>query len=280
MPSNNVKKHILKAYDNKEFLHSKDGRILRILSEYLYPEIKFKNYGIKKTVIFFGSARIHSKEHIDSKISMLNEKLNTIISPTQKKSIESEIESLQHKLKMSHYYDEARDLSSQLVKWSNSLNSKDKLYVASGGGPGIMEAANRGAFEAGGISIGMNISLPFEQVPNPYINDDLNMEFHYFFLRKFWLVYLAQILIVFPGGFGTIDELMEVLTLRQTKKMKRPRLVILYSEKWWRSVINFDFLIENGVISSKDMNLFKFVNTPEEAMNYIQQELTKFKFQR
>jgi len=268
--------HTLKAYDNKNFLHSKDSRILRILAEYMYPEQRFKTLGVKRTIIFFGSARIEPKDIIEKQIEKLQAKIDLSTKESDKMKLEFEV--LNNKLFLSRFYDEAKDLSFKLTKWSLDLPTKEKIHITTGGGPGIMEAANRGSQEAGGQSIGLNISLPFEQKPNPYIHENLNFEFHYFFMRKFWLVYLSQVLIVFPGGFGTIDELMEVLTLRQTNKMKSPRLVILYNEEWWRKIINFGYLADMGMINHQDMKLFKFVNSPEEAFEYIIGELTKNKY--
>jgi uncharacterized protein (TIGR00730 family) len=263
----------LKAYDNKDFLHSKDGRIIRIMSEYLYPEQKLRRAGIKRTVIFFGSARFKSREDILDKIQEEKSLLKSAKTVAGKKKIRKRLDELNGNLKMSDYYEDARKLSYMLTDWSNTLDKKDRINISTGGGPGIMEAANRGAYEAGGKSIGLNISLPFEQVPNPYISPNLNFEFHYFFMRKFWLIYLAQIMIVFPGGFGTIDELMEILTLRQTGKMHSPKRIYLYSSKWWKNVINFDFLAEMGVIHKDDLKLFKFVNSPEEAFKLIKADL-------
>jgi len=263
----------LKAYDNKDFLHSKDGRIIRIMSEYLYPEQKLRRAGIKRTVIFFGSARFKSREDILDKIQEEKSLLKSAKTVAGKKKIRKRLDELNGNLKMSDYYEDARKLSYMLTDWSNTLDKKERINISTGGGPGIMEAANRGAYEAGGKSIGLNISLPFEQVPNPYISPNLNFEFHYFFMRKFWLIYLAQIMIVFPGGFGTIDELMEILTLRQTGKMHSPKRIYLYSSKWWKNVINFDFLAEMGVIHKDDLKLFKFVNSPEEAFKLIKADL-------
>jgi uncharacterized protein (TIGR00730 family) len=263
----------LKAYDNRSFLHSKDGRIIRIMAEYLYPEQKLRRAGIKRTVIFFGSARFRSRENILSEIGEQKVLLKSEKSVTKKKAIKSVLEQLNRDIKLSEYYEDARKLSYLLTDWSNSLAKKNRINISTGGGPGIMEAANRGAYEAGGKSIGLNISLPFEQKPNPYIDPNLNFEFHYFFMRKFWLIYLAQIMIVFPGGFGTIDELMEILTLRQTGKMHSPKRIYLYSSKWWKNVINFDFLAEMGVIKKEDLKLFKFVNSPEQAFKLIKADL-------
>jgi len=268
-------KSAMKAYNNREFLHSKDGRIIRMISEYLYPEQRLKRAGIKRTVIFFGSARFKAREDVLNETNEQKELLKTEKSAAKKNEIKKAIKELELKLKLSKYYEDARKLSYMLTDWSNGLEKKERIHISTGGGPGIMEAANRGAYEAGGKSIGLNISLPFEQVPNPYIAPDLNFEFHYFFMRKFWLVYLAQIMIVFPGGFGTVDELMEILTLRQTGKMHSPKRIFLYSSKWWKNVINFDFLAEMGVINKEDLHLFKFVNTPEQAFKLIKEELSE-----
>jgi hypothetical protein len=262
---NSNHKHIKKAYDDKSFLHSRGGRILRIASEYLYPEQQLKKMGIKRTVIFFGSARISSPEIVQKKIDKLLKKSNNLLDE-EKNTTDIELRRLKKQLALSVYYSDAQKIAYELTKWSQMQPKSEQIHIGSGGGPGIMEAANRGANEAGGMTIGLNISLPFEQESNPYIHPDLNFEFHYFFMRKFWFVYLSQVMIVFPGGFGTIDEMMEIMTLKQTKKMRKPRLIILYSENWWKNVINFDFLVENEVISKSDLELFRFVNTPEEVI--------------
>lgn len=259
----------LKSYDNKEFIHSGNGRLIRILSEYLYPEQRFNKFNINRTVIFFGSARIQPKEKVLNKISEVEKKLISSKDENLKEKLTNELHFLNKKLEMSKYYDESYELSYRLSKWSDTLPIKKKFFICTGGGPGIMEAANRGAFDAGEKTIGLNISLPMEQDPNPYLTPELNFEFHYFFMRKFWLVYPAIALIVFPGGFGTIDELMEVLTLRQTEKFKKPRLILLYSEDYWKKIINFDALVEYGMISKEDTQLFFIANTPEEAMNIL-----------
>ncbi len=267
-------KPALKAYDNKRFIHSRDGRIIRIMAEYLYPEQRLKRAGIKRTVIFFGSARFKSREDVQKQINIKKKEIVAAKDKLTKKRLQKELEKLNLQLKLSKHYEDARKLSYLLTKWSNTLDKREQIHISTGGGPGIMEAANRGAYEADGKSIGLNISLPFEQFPNPYIDENLNFEFHYFFMRKFWLIYLAQIMIVFPGGFGTIDELMEILTLRQTGKMSKPKRIYLYNEKWWKRVIDFDFLAEMGVIDKDDVNLFKFVNSPELAFELIKEELT------
>jgi len=266
-------KHPLKAYDNRVFIHSNEGRIIRIIAEYLYPEHHFKKHGIKKTIIFFGSARVRPSEEYEKEIDQLRQKL-TEVSERDKTRIRKKIEELERiKEEVAPYYDQAYQLAKKIAQWSQNLPPKNRYYICTGGGPGIMEAANRGAFEAGMKTIGLNISLPFEQEPNRYISPGLNFEFHYFFMRKFWLVYPAQALIVFPGGYGTIDEMMEILTLRQTGKMKKPRLIILYSSEYWKKVINFDYLIEMGMISKNDTKIFNFADTPEEAFKIILNEL-------
>lgn len=271
--SKNKHKSTFKAYDNKNFIHSSEGRIIRLISEYLYPEQKLKAFGIKRTVIFFGSARIHPEDVLLKKVDEINLKLSSATSNQIIESLNDDLKIIKNQLGLTKYYDAAKDLSFRLTEWSNSVPKQDQVHISTGGGPGIMEAANRGSFEAGGSSIGLNISLPFEQHPNPYIHKELNFEFHYFFMRKFWLVYLAQIMVVFPGGFGTIDELMEILTLRQTGKMSKPKVIVLYGQEWWQKIINFEYLVEMGMISKKDMDLFRFVNSPDEAFELIKNEL-------
>ncbi|MGC8957272.1 MAG: TIGR00730 family Rossman fold protein [Candidatus Kapaibacteriota bacterium] len=266
-------KHPLKAYDNKVFIHSNEGRIIRIMAEYLYPEQHFKKHGIKKTIIFFGSARVKPKEKYLEEIEQLRMKLASV-SESNKLRIKKKIADLEHKIEtVAKFYEDAYNLSKLIAEWSKNLSPRNRFYICTGGGPGIMEAANKGAYDAGMKTIGLNISLPFEQEPNKYISKELNFEFHYFFMRKFWLVYPAQALIVFPGGYGTIDEMMEILTLRQTGKMKKPRLIVLYSSEYWKKVVNFDYLVEMGMIGKNDTKIFHFADTPEEAFAIIKREL-------
>ena len=271
----NNNKNVKKAYDNKQFIHSRGGRILRIISEYLYPEQRLQRMGIKRTVIFFGSARIKPPELLLSQIDNVKSKLKQ--NPDSDSKLSGELKQLELQLELSDYYNDAREIARELTLWSQKQIKANQIHICSGGGPGIMEAANRGSYDVGGRSIGLNISLPFEQEPNPFIHPDLNFEFHYFFMRKFWLVFLSQVMIIFPGGFGTIDEMMEILTLRQTQKMRKPRQIILYSEKWWRKVINFDFLADMGMIDRNDLELFTFVNNPKEAVHIITKELSSNK---
>jgi uncharacterized protein (TIGR00730 family) len=265
-----------KAYDNKSFIHSKDGRMMRIMAEYLHPLSHFKRNFIHSSIIFFGSARIPSKELLEKHTEDLLELLAEANTDTAYAEVEERLKEHKAKEPIVRYYDDAVELAKLITEWSNKLPKKYRYGICTGGGPGIMEAANRGAQMAGGRSIGLNISLPFEQYPNNFIDEDLNFEFHYFFMRKFWFVYLAEALIAFPGGFGTLDELMEILTLLQTRKVTREIPVLLYGEEFWKKLINFDYLIEMGLISKKDLNLFKFVNTPEEAFTYIRDTLTSY----
>ena len=233
---------ISKAYADQEFMNSKEARTLRILSEYLQPEAKFKFNHINHTIVFFGSARIRPD----------NNKFGT-----------------------AEYYNIAKNFSYELANYSKELKKEigDTFYICTGGGPGIMEAANRGAHEAGVKNVGLNISLPFEQHPNPYISEELNFEFHYFFTRKLWLLYHAKALVVFPGGFGTFDELFEALTLIQTKKLTQPIPVLLHDSAYWNDLINFQKLVDVGMISPEDLELFHFFNTIEEGLDIIKPKL-------
>lgn len=261
-----------KAYDNSLFLHSKDARILRIMSEYLYPERSLKERNIDKLIIFFGSARIASRERYDyyKKTAMKDFKEDD----DWQTDLQVKLDLLEKRKPMIKYYDAAREIAKLIGKWTLTLPENKRFHICTGGGPGVMEAANRGACEAGATSIGMNISLPFEQMPNQYINPDLNYEFHYFFMRKFWLIHLAQGLIVFPGGFGTIDELSETLTLKQTGKITRDLPIILYDSKFWRDTINFEGLVEHGLISPENLQLFEFADTPKAAFKQLINKLT------
>lgn len=264
-----------KAYNNRDFIHSRDGRTIRILSEYLYPERHFKKNKIKRTVVFYGSARSLSKESYELKLKQLNDDLANCKEDHKKNDIEKEIKFLEHQEDITKSYEDCIELSKMLAEWGETLPDNKKFIITSGGGPGMMEAANRGAARAGIRSMGLNISLPFEQEPNHYISPDLNFEFHYFFMRKFWFVYLAQAFIAMPGGFGTLDELMEILTLLQTKKVTKKIPMVLYNEDFWKNLINFDFLLEKGMISKNDLKLFRYYSEPKEAFEFLQAELSK-----
>lgn len=235
------------AYENREFIDSPDGRLLRIIAEYQEPLARFRRERIADTIVFFGSARFHSDE---------NETPHSIPRTT------------------AVYYEDARTLARMVSTWAKTLpGPRHRFVVTSGGGPGIMEAANRGAWEAGARSIGLNIKLTHEQEPNRYITPALNFEFHYFFMRKYWFAYLAKALVVFPGGFGTLDELFEIMTLAQTNKLAKKIIVILYGTSYWRQLLNFDFLVAQGAISAEDLALFRFVDTPEEALVHLKEGL-------
>jgi uncharacterized protein (TIGR00730 family) len=259
------KKTLQKAYENEEFLNSSDARILRILAEFLEPQGKFKKHNIADTIVFFGSARLLPREQA---VKALN-KFNTL-DPKKVKGFAEKLRAAQHAVLMSNYYEDAVKLSKRLTEWSLGFNSSsNRFIICTGGGPGIMEAANKGAKLAGGLSIGLNISIPFEQFVNKYVSPDLSFEFHYFFMRKFWFAYLAKALIVFPGGFGTMDEFFEIMTLVQTGKIKKKLLMVVYDEKYWKSIINLENLHSNGMINKEDLNLFSFCNTVDEAFNLI-----------
>jgi len=255
----------LKAYNDSVFLNSPSARIIRILSEYVKPDAIFRREKVKDTIVFFGSARIKPKQ--DAKAS-----LQTLI---DMKAIAQDIKEAKAILKMSKYYDDTVELSRKLTKWSMKCEPSHRFVVCSGGGPGIMEAANKGAKLAGGKSIGLNISLPFEQDPNPFISDELNFEFHYFFMRKFWFAYLAKALVIMPGGFGTLDELFEVLCLIQTKKIKKKMPVVVFDTKFWKKIINMKHLVDMGLIDKEDLKLFKVVDTVDEAFEFLKKELSE-----
>lgn len=260
---------VQKAYKNLDFLASAEARTIRILSEYYEPKARFQKHNIVDTIVFFGSARIISRKDA-LKLVEKAQKDNS-------KSSELNFDRAVKQLEMSKYYEDAVKLSKKLTLWSKSLGlDKNRFIVCSGGGPGIMEAANKGAKLAGGHSIGLNISIPYEQFVNKYVDPELAFEFHYFFMRKLWFIYLAKALIVFPGGFGTLDELMEVLTLVQTKKITKKMKVIMYDENYWKEVINFDALIEHGTISREDMKLFDFSNSVDDAFDKMTNHFKKY----
>ena len=259
------------AYENKKFLDSPDGRLLRILSEYQEPLSRFRRERIQDTIVFFGSARFHSRSDAEEALLLLEKPGSAKPAPPEE---QERVRLAKADVEMAHYYDEARDLAFLLTSWTKTLNqARHRFVVCTGGGPGIMEAANRGAIDAGGKSIGLNINLPFEQIPNPYITPELNFEFHYFFMRKLWFAYLAKALVVFPGGFGTFDELFELLTLAQTEKLAKRICVVVYGSDYWRRIVNFDALVAAGTISPNDLNLFHFADSPQEAFGHLRDHL-------
>ncbi len=260
------------AYQNEPFLNSPDGRILRILAEYQEPLARFRREQIQDTVVFFGSARFQGADAAREHLS-LTEKTDA---KTPAADQEKNLKQARAAVDMARYYEDARRLAFLLTEWSIQIPARRRRFVVTtGGGPGIMEAANLGAHEAGGKSIGLNINLPFEQNPNSYITPSLNFEFHYFFMRKFWFAYLAKALVIFPGGFGTIDELFEILTLAQTDKLAKKILVVIYGSEYWHRIMNFQAFVDAGTVSPEDLNLFKFVDTPEDAFKFLRDGLTE-----
>jgi len=271
-----MKRHVekpLKAYKNIEFLNSPDARIIRILSEFLEPQHRFRRHGIKDTIVFFGSARIKPRKEALREVQSIKIRIRKNKRPAT--NLSEKLREAESLLAMSKYYDDTVELARLLTEWSKTLKNSNRFVVCSGGGPGIMEAANKGAILAKGKSIGMNISLPFEQFANRYITKGLNFEFHYFFLRKFWFAYLAKALVVFPGGFGTFDELMEILTLLQTNKIKKNMTVVIYGSEYWNKVINWEQMVAHGVVSKKDLKLFKYVDNPQDAFEYLKRSLMR-----
>jgi uncharacterized protein (TIGR00730 family) len=258
------------AYLNPEFLESAEARPIRILSEYLEPLRRFREERIQDTVVFFGSARVHSRERAERALDTLRARGV----PNADAQYEAELKKSRKAVEWARYYEDARELARLLTTWSQTLVSEHhRFVVTSGGGPGIMEAANRGAQEAGGKTIGLNIRLPFEQGANPYITDGLRFEFHYFFMRKFWFAYLAKALVIFPGGFGTLDELFEILTLVQTEKLSKKIGVVLYGRAYWDQVLSFGPMSEWGAIAEKDLDLFQYADTPAEAFGCVRDHL-------
>ena len=250
-----------KAYKNDAFLNSPEARGLRILSEYMEPQARFEDLDVSDTIVFFGSARVIPRDVAIERLDLARRE-------------DGNIAEAERALAMSDYYEASRTLAGRLTEWSKGLEgTKRRFLVCTGGGPGIMEAANRGASEAGGINIGLNISLPHEQHSNPYITRELDFEFHYFFTRKFWFTYLAKALIVFPGGFGTLDELFENLTLIQCKKLNKPLPIVLYGKEFWDDVLNLDALVKHGTVSPDDLNLFMKTDSIDDAYAFITKEL-------
>jgi uncharacterized protein (TIGR00730 family) len=249
-----------KAYQDAGFLNSKDARALRILSEYLEPKSRFDHHKVDDTIVFMGSARIKSREAAEEMLRSANGG--------------KERERAQTALKMSAYYEAARELATRLTTWSKELDRVERRFVVcTGGGPGIMEAANRGAAEAKGLNVGLTISLPAEEFDNPYVTRELAFHFHYFFMRKFWFSYLAKAVIVFPGGYGTLDELFELLTLVQTRKMTKPMPIVLFGTQYWKQVIDFDALVRHGTISPGDVDLVYRTDSVDDAYEWIVRRL-------
>lgn len=267
-----------KAYKNLEFLTSPEARTIRVLCEFVEPQARFRKHEIKDTVVMFGSARIAPRAAAEELLQGIDAEIAAGGS-TPERALAREHAAIA--VKMSRYYEEAAELAERLTRWSMALPKKKRHFIiCSGGGPGIMEAANLGANRAGGLSVSLNISLPMEQKGNPYQTRELAFEFHYFFIRKFWFVYLAKALIVFPGGFGTLDEMFEVLTLIQTHKARKVMPVVLYGSEFWKEIVNFDALVRWGVISPEDLQLFRCCDTVDDAYEYLTTELTRLYLQK
>ena len=252
-----------KAYLNQRFLESRDARGLRILAEYIEPLTRFRRFRVDDTIVFMGSARTLSEEEASKALA-------------EAEKSGKGVEAATHALEMSAYYEAARELAFRITTWSKGLADEEhRFVVCTGGGPGIMEAANRGAAEAKGLNVGLTISIPNEEFNNPYVTRELHFHFHYFFMRKFWFVYLAKAVVLFPGGFGTLDELFEILTLVQTRKMRKQMPIILFGTKFWSEVVNFDALVRYGTISPEDVDLFRRVDTVDEAYELLTRALSR-----
>ncbi len=310
-----VKQRAEKAYLNEAFLTSPDARVIRLLSEYIEPRMRLSDARVKDTIVFFGSARIQTPSEVDAELHQLENarslaKQTNSLTPDVKKELDEAVRRATRHKELTRYYEEAAELARMLTEWSitqaaqsyekslvakgqiaasqmkeqipyvnvetiKTHSFKQKYVICSGGGPGIMEAANKGATLAGGKSIGFNISLPFEQMPNSFITDELNFEFHYFFMRKFWFAYLSKALVAFPGGFGTMDELFECLTLIQTGKIRKKMPVVIYGKSFWNEIIDFEKLAYYGMIARSDLDLVHFSDSPQEAFEYLKSELIR-----
>ena len=257
------KKGPIKAYNNDAFLNSKDGRTLRILAEYLEPKSRFERAKVDDTIVFMGSARTLPRELAEKKLR-------------EAEQSGGDLEAARCALHMAGYYEAARELAFRLTQWSMQIDMNERRFVVcTGGGPGIMEAANRGAAEANGMNVGLTISIPIEEFDNQYVTPELAFHFHYFFMRKFWCAYLAKAVIVFPGGFGTLDELFELLTRVQTRKMRKPMPIVVFGAEYWRKVIDFDALVRHGTIDAKDVELMRFTDSVDEAYQWTIKQLTE-----
>ena len=268
------------AYEDQKFLSSVPARPIRIMSEYIHPLVQLKNEGIGDTIVMFGSARIESHETAQARYTRLKNTKIGKMSAEDRNSHRAALRSAKSSLEMSRYYEEARQLSHKLTSWALTLGPRPRRFVVcSGGGPGIMEAANRGAYEAGGKSIGLSIELPHEQFANPYISPELSFNFKYFFMRKLWFSQIAKALIVFPGGFGTMDELWEMLTLLQTGKLPKRNLILIYGRKYWDEVLNWKAMVRWGTINEQEYEMLQFADTVDEAFERIRAGLEKYHMQ-
>src|SRR5215469_4586416 len=264
-------------HEDRAFLESTSARPIRILAEYLHPMIQLKKEGIGDTIVMFGSARIESRESALARLGKLKSRAALKRVAAQRAAYRQPLRDARSALEMSRYYEQARELSRRITKWAMTLGERPRRFVVcSGGGPGIMEAANRGAMEAGGKSIGLSIELPHEQFANPYISPELSLNFHYFFMRKLWFAQIAKALVVFPGGFGTMDELWEMMTLLQTGKLPKHNLIIIYGRKYWDEVLNFRAMVRWGMITEDEYKMLQFADTVDDAFDRIRSGLEKY----
>ncbi len=270
--------HAPKApHEDPRFLESTPARPLRILAEYFHPLVQLKKEGIADTIVMFGSARINSHETAQARLTRLKERKTSKLPDSERAKHRAALRGAKSALEMSRYYEEARQLSHKITSWASTLGPKPRRFVVcSGGGPGIMEAANRGASEAGGKSIGLSIELPHEQFANAYISPELSFNFHYFFMRKLWFAQIAKALIVFPGGFGTMDELWEMMTLLQTGKLPKHNIILIYGRKYWDEVLNFRAMVRWGMIDDEEHKLLQFADNVDEAFDLIRAGLEKY----
>ncbi len=253
----------LQAYNNEEFMQGREARALRILSEYLEPQARFAEHQVHDTIVFMGSARTPSREQAEAELEAA-------------KNGKGDVARAEQRLEASAYYEAARELAFRLTNWSKGLGDTERRFVVcTGGGPGIMEAANRGASEARGLNVGLSISIPLEEYHNPHVTHSLNFMFHYFFMRKFWFTYLAKAVVFFPGGFGTLDELFELLTLVQTGKVTKRMPLVLFGEDYWSEVIDFEALVRHGTIDAADVDLVLRTDSVDAAYDVIVRELTE-----
>ncbi len=251
------------AYEDKDFLATPDARAVRILAEYLEPKARFAELQVDDTVVFFGSARTVARDVAEKRLE-------------DAKAKGGDVGAAERDLAMSRYYEDARALARRLTEWSKGLRDGGRRFiVCTGGGPGIMEAANRGASEAKGVNAGLNVELPHEQMDNPYITRELDFQFHYFFMRKFWFVYLAKAIVIFPGGFGTLDELFEILTLTQTRKLSKIVPIVLYGGAFWNDVVDLQALVRHGTIDARDLDLIFRADSVDEAFDFLTRELKR-----
>jgi uncharacterized protein (TIGR00730 family) len=267
----------LAPHKDPAFLESTAARPIRILAEYLQPLVQLKKEGIADTIVMFGSARIESRESALARLGKLKNKAALARVKAEREERRETLRDARSALEMSRYYEQARELSRRITEWAMTLGTRPRRFViCSGGGPGIMEAANRGAMEAGGKSIGLSIELPHEQFANPYISPELSLNFHYFFMRKLWFAQIAKALVVFPGGFGTMDELWEMMTLLQTGKLPKNNLIIIYGRKYWDEVLNLRAMVRWGMISHSEFKMLQFADNVDEAFDRIRSGLEKY----